>query len=187
MTLMLIDEPAEAVIEWHGCAIIRHGRGPDLVETGFLQQFFTLKCGIPFCHIFDRRKQTSCRKCNRWKKNGPILKVISFPFITGCSVWNDRLWISVTRSSHSERLENSLVQKLPVRLAARLFDDHAQKIIPSVIIRPRLTGLKLQRQLEKHFEQIFSRWSCFERRIRLEYVQPIRYSHVISNTGRMSE
>src|SRR5213083_2155210 len=45
---------------------------------------------------------------------------------------------------HAEWLENALVQKLPVRFAARLFYDDAEQIITGVIVRPSLARLKLK-------------------------------------------
>src|SRR5207247_10574132 len=106
------------------------------------------------------------------EKNRPVFKVIVLPFVSGSAIWNDRLWVRAACCGHPERLENPLVQELPVRLAAGLLNDNAEQIVTGVIVRPALTRLKLQRQLEKHLEQLISRRSRFECEISQEKINP---------------
>ena len=95
--------------------------------------------------------------------------------------------IGIARRVHAEWLENALVQKLPVRFAARLFYDDAEQIITGVIVRPSLARLKLKRQLEKHLEQFISRRSRLIREVGFENIKPVRHGDMILNAGRVGK
>jgi hypothetical protein len=83
--------------------------------------------------------------------------------------------------------KNALIEKLPVCLAARFFNDDAQQVISGVVVSPGLARLEFQRQFEKHPEQFIAGRRRFRRNARLENVHVPGDRHVVLDARCVSE
>src|SRR5208282_5979882 len=103
---------------------------PHLIEARSLQKLLGVERGIPLGQIEDGEVKRAVGGGVQGGRN-PLL-ILEFAFdqaVSGGAVGDDIGFADDARGRHTERLKNTLLQKVAVELASDLMDENTQREI----------------------------------------------------------